>query len=144
MARISSMHTVDLPAVDVLYYDGRCPLCRREMVRLARLKDDRLELRDIHTLGEAVDPLFRRALLQQLHLRRADGTWLSGLDANLAAWDHTALGACFRWLRWPGLRAFSDRLYRYWALWRYRRLYGDADEGGGSRCLRSPGGAAPE
>ena len=75
---------------DVLYYDGSCPLCQREMSHLARLKSDWLELRDIHDLPSSDDLPDKAALLQSLHLRR-DGNWVTGLDANIAAWQYLSL-----------------------------------------------------
>jgi predicted DCC family thiol-disulfide oxidoreductase YuxK len=63
-------------------------------------------------------------LLRTLHLQRADGTWLTGADANVAAWEDTRRGRLLRVLRWPLLRPFVDLGYRVWAFWRYRRLYG--------------------
>jgi len=63
-------------------------------------------------------------LLRTLHLQRADGSWLTGADANVAAWETTRRGRLLRALRWPVFRPFVDFGYRIWALWRYRRLYG--------------------
>jgi len=77
-------------------------------------------------------------LLRTLHLQRADGTWLTGADANVAAWEETERGRLLRVLRWPVLRPFVDLGYRIWAFWRYRRLYGrqfDAER----HAPRSPG-----
>jgi predicted DCC family thiol-disulfide oxidoreductase YuxK len=64
-------------------------------------------------------------LLRTLHLRTADGELLQGLEANVAAWQHTRVGFLWRWLQWPLVRAVAGRVYDAWALWRYRRLYGD-------------------
>lgn len=111
-------------ACDVLYYDGQCPLCRREMQSLAAQHDDRLQLVDIHRLDDLPPGLTREHLLKWLHLRRADGQWVTGVDANVAAWEHTPRGRWLRWMRWPVLRHVVDAGYRVWALWRYRRLYG--------------------
>jgi predicted DCC family thiol-disulfide oxidoreductase YuxK len=116
----------DDTAVDTLFYDGQCPLCTAEMQRLRQLAGPGLALVDIHSL--AVDAALpgRDVLLQSLHLRRADQQMLSGLDANVAAWQHTRLGFLWRWLRWPGIRVVADVVYGRWARWRYRRLYANS------------------
>lgn len=123
---------------DRLYYDGQCPLCRTEVKHLQTLADEALELVDIHQLADdnnrlanpALPP--RQQLLKRLHLERAgdgiDGGELRvGLDANVAAWQHTRYGMLVRWLRWPWVRRLVDPLYSYWADVRYRRLYGSTD-----------------
>jgi predicted DCC family thiol-disulfide oxidoreductase YuxK len=98
------------------------------MNHLRRLKRDTLQLIDIHTLdnNETLPP--REQLLEVLHLRRGD-QWLTGADASVAAWQHTAYGALWRWLRWPLIAPIVDRVYERWAVWRYERLYGAV-----SRC----------
>ncbi|MEQ9462181.1 MAG: DUF393 domain-containing protein [Haliea sp.] len=118
------MNTADSQcATDTLYYDGRCPLCTAEMARLGQLCDNTLELSDIHAM--APDPSLpeRDTLLRTLHLRTADGRLLTGIDANVAAWQHTRLGPLWRWLRWPLVRPVANVVYRLWAERRYRRLY---------------------
>lgn len=111
---------------DVLYYDGRCDLCASEIRRLRRLKAASLELADIHALEETPVPggPDRETLLRTLHLRKGDGRWLTGADANVEAWRHTRYGWLWTWLRWAPLRWIVDPVYRVWARWRYRRLYG--------------------
>ncbi len=113
----------DKVSADTLYYDGACPLCTAEMARLGKLCDDGLDLRDIHTMTPDPDLPDREKLLRNLHLRRADGRILTGIDANVAAWQHTRLGFLWRWLRWPLVRPIADAAYRLWAERRYRRLY---------------------
>ncbi|MFN2168566.1 MAG: thiol-disulfide oxidoreductase DCC family protein [Anaerolineae bacterium] len=114
---------------DTLFYDGQCPLCNREIAQLRAVRGDALALVDIHSLAAAAPAgdagPDREALLRTLHLRRGDGRWLNGADANVAAWEGTAQGRFMRILRWPLLRPLVDRVYAYWAGWRYRRLYGD-------------------
>ncbi len=109
-----------------LYYDGRCSLCLREMDRLGRLKSDDLELVDIHCVPPSADLPDRDILLRNLHLSLPNGRLLTGVDANVAAWQYTRYGWWFRWMRWPLVRLFSDRAYRRWARWRYDRLYRDS------------------
>lgn len=110
-----------------LFYDGRCGLCAGEIRRLARSQQGTLALQDIHALEDEAGLPDHDVLLQTLHLRTADGQWLVGADANVAAWQHTRHGWLWRWLRWPLVRAIVDVVYRPWARWRYRRLYGSPD-----------------
>ena len=110
----------------ILYFDGRCPLCMREMDRLGRLKTGQLQLVDIHSLKPDADLPDRETLLRTLHMRLPDGGLVTGAEANVAAWQYTRHGIWFRWLRWPLLRLAVDRVYDAWARWRYRRLYGRA------------------
>tara|TARA_R110000772_G_scaffold141115_3_gene250692 strand:+ start:64607 stop:64930 length:324 start_codon:yes stop_codon:yes gene_type:complete len=105
------------------------------MAKLGQLSDAQLQLADIHrlppncsleqtnNLASTDAPPSRDALLKTLHLRTADGRWLTGIDANVAAWQHTRLGPLWRWLSWPLIRPVADRVYRLWAERRYRRLY---------------------
>ena len=107
---------------DILYYDGSCPLCQREMSHLARLKSDELVLQDIHKLSATEDLPTKSALLQSLHLRRGD-QWVTGLDANIAAWQYTRIGLLWRWLSWPIIKPVADWCYRVWAVKRYAKRY---------------------
>lgn len=106
---------------DTLYYDGSCPLCSAEMDRLSRHKNTTLQLVDVHDLRLPADQ--KAKMLTELHLQRADGEVITGLDANVAAWQHTRWGVLFRWLRWPLVRTLADAIYRTWAVRRYDRLY---------------------
>ncbi len=116
---------------DTLFFDGQCPLCLREMTHLRRLKDDALELVDIHSLPESGDLPPRDQLLAVLHLRRGQ-SWLTGVDASVAAWQHTRYAALWRWMRWPIIAPLIDTVYRRWAIWRFNRLYGKRCQPGGS------------
>ena len=110
-------------SVASLYYDGNCPLCNSEMARLEKLKSGDLRLVDIHALDAGSDRPDKDTLLRTLHLRLPDGRWLTGADANVAAWQFTHRGVWFRWLRWPVLRRLVDFVYELWARRRYNRLY---------------------
>ena len=109
--------------MDTLFYDGRCPLCMREVALLRRLARSTLAFEDIHGARDATLPS-REALLQSLHLRRAGGEMVVGLAANVAMWQHTRFGLLWRVLLLPGIRALTVPLYNYWARRRYSRLYG--------------------
>lgn len=111
---------------DILYYDGSCPLCQREMAHLERLKSSTLVLQDIHNLAPDANTPDRSTLLKSLHLRRGD-TWIVGLEANIAAWQHTRLGALWRFLSWPIVKPVANWLYRQWAERRFANRYPSDD-----------------
>ena len=113
--------------MDTLYYDGRCPLCMREVHLLQRIKDSSLRLQDLHEVADEAGTPGRLLKLTTLHLQTADGQWLTGLDATARAWSHTRWGWLFAILRWPLLGPLADAMYRYWARKRYQRLYGCGD-----------------
>jgi predicted DCC family thiol-disulfide oxidoreductase YuxK len=112
--------------MDILYYDGKCPLCLREIRSLERLRDERLQLVDVHAYEPLPGEPSRQSMLLRLHLRAADGKWLSGVDATVKAWSHTRWGFLFRPLRWPLLAPLADRAYDYWAGRRFDGLYCDS------------------
>ncbi len=99
---------------DTLFYDGQCPLCRHEMQRLANYSGEALRLQDIHQLDDDNELPPKAQLLSQLHLQTAAGDWLTGLDANIAAWQHSPYRRLWRSLDWPWLRPVAAGLYRLW------------------------------
>ena len=109
---------------DILYYDGNCPLCNAEMGKLRRCADSSLELQDIHQLPDDPRLPSKDELLRSLYLRNADGNLVSGLDANVAAWQHTRFAGLWRVLQWPLVNFLANHAYQLWARVRYQRLYG--------------------
>ena len=105
-----------------LYYDGQCPLCSFEMRHLNRLKTEDLVLQDIHAQLNLADAS-REQYLKVLHLKRSDGSTLTGLDASVYAWQHTPLGPMMAWLRWPIVKTVADTVYGVWARRRFDRRY---------------------
>ena len=105
-----------------LYFDGSCPLCKKEMAVLRRLKNSQLRLLDIHEVtGLSQDQ--KSAYLAVLHLQLPNGDWLKGVDANVTAWSFTPIGFLWMPLRWKFWRRAVDRLYLRWAENRYCRTY---------------------
>ena len=107
---------------DKLYFDGQCPLCVKEMDRLEKIKDVDLELIDIHTLKDGDSTVDKDTLLRVLHLERGE-EMITGIKANIAAWQHTRYGIMWRWMQWPLIRPIVEIAYNRWAKWRYDRLY---------------------
>lgn len=104
---------------DTLFYDGQCPICRAEVTRLEAHVDDAIVCVDIHTAASI--PLDKQALFSQLHLLKADGTLLVGLEANVAAWQHTKWRGLANVLLWPVIRWFAELGYQAWLLWYQRQ-----------------------
>ena len=89
---------------------------------MKRLSNDGIDLVDIHQVNDNDLPS-KDSLLKRLHLRKADGEWLVGLDANVYAWSLTPYGILFKILRvWP-IRLIVDFIYNRWANQRFKKRY---------------------
>ena len=109
----------------VVFYDGDCPLCRREIDHYRRV--DRASR--IRWVDAASDPdslgdfgLTLDVAMAELHVLDVAGQWQRGVDAFLVIWDHLPR---YRWLtalvRGLRLRSPLGVIYRHFARWRYRR-----------------------
>jgi predicted DCC family thiol-disulfide oxidoreductase YuxK len=69
----------------IIWYDGGCPLCTREIALMRRLDWRRaIEFEDVSP-ANAVCPIDRQALLARFHASE-DGVMLSGAAAFAAMW----------------------------------------------------------
>lgn len=104
-----------------LLYDGTCPVCAHEMVRLARL-DHHRRLRYVDIAANGFDcsryGVSREHMMTLMHAVRADGSMLVGVDALHAAYEAVGLGWLWAPARWPLLRPLADWIYVRFA--RYR------------------------
>ena len=109
----------------VVFYDGDCPLCRREIAHYRHL-DREARLRWVDAAAEtevlASHGLSVQAAMAELHVLDTSGHWQRGVDAFLVIWQHLP---GYRWLgrlvRGLWLRRPLGFLYRHFAAWRYRR-----------------------
>jgi predicted DCC family thiol-disulfide oxidoreductase YuxK len=108
-----------------LFYDGECPICRREVAWLKR--HDRLgnlELENISAVG--FDParygLTRDEVVRVLHGVKPDGVVVRGMDAVREAYRAVGWGWLLSPTRLPGLKSLSDLLYGLFA--RNRQAWG--------------------
>jgi predicted DCC family thiol-disulfide oxidoreductase YuxK len=104
---------------DTLFYDGECPICNAEISKLEAQIDGDLVCVDIHSAVST--PIDKQELFSQLHLLRADGKLLVGLEANVAAWQHTKWRAVANILLWPVIRWFAELGYKAWLFWYQRQ-----------------------
>jgi predicted DCC family thiol-disulfide oxidoreductase YuxK len=113
------------PAPLQVYFDGGCPVCSREVafykVRPGIAGFTWVDVSDVDgaTLGPG---LTREAALARMHVRREDGTLLSGAAAFAEMWRRmpgfTWLG---RLVALPPMRAVAELAYR--GFLRARRLW---------------------
>jgi predicted DCC family thiol-disulfide oxidoreductase YuxK len=98
-----------------VYYDGSCPLCRAEIGHY-RAQDgaDAIEFRDVAAPGADTGPdLDRAQAMARFHVRRGDGSLVSGAAGFTALWQ-----ALPRWRRaariasLPGVRGLLELGYR--------------------------------
>ncbi len=95
-----------------MWFDGGCPLCRREISLIRRL-DSRDAIQFVDVASDQGDcPLDRAELLARFHAREDGGPLLSGAAAFAAMWRYIPL------LRPFGLLARGGP-----ALWILERLY---------------------
>ncbi len=96
-----------------VWFDGSCPLCRREVALLRRLdRDAAVDFIDVGT-GDGACPIDRSDLLNRFHAREDHGPMLSGAAAFAAMWRVLPLLRPFGLIaRHPAILAVLERLYR--------------------------------
>ena len=97
-----------------VYFDGGCPLCRREIATYQSLDGaERLSWQDVAQADERVAPdLSRSDALARMHVRTADGELVQGAHAFALMWQ------AFPKTRWLGRLAATRP-----ALWVLEPLY---------------------
>jgi predicted DCC family thiol-disulfide oxidoreductase YuxK len=112
------------PAATV-FYDGACPLCRREIAHYRRLRGaERVLWIDIARADAplATYGLSRELAMARLHVRDTAGHWQTGAFGFAELWSHLP---GYRWLartlRLLRLLPLLDRVYASFARWRLRR-----------------------
>lgn len=120
------------PAATV-FYDGACPLCRREIAHYRRLRSaDALSWIDIACDDAALRQhgLRRDTAMARFHVRDAQGRWHTGAWAFAELWSHLPgyrwLAASLRLLR---LLPLLDQAYVRFARWRLQRRCGEGSCG---------------
>jgi predicted DCC family thiol-disulfide oxidoreductase YuxK len=118
-----------------VFFDGACPLCRREVAMLKRWdRHGRIIATDIaapdfdpQTTGRTWDDLMAR-----IHGRLPNGDIIEGVEVFRRLYSAIGLGWMVSITRWPGLRSLMDLGYRIFARNRLR-LTGRCDANSGCR-----------
>lgn len=109
-----------------VFFDGGCPLCRREIDHYRRLNGaEHLDWHDIHADpdGLAAAGIPWQQAMERLHVRDRAGTLRTGAHAFVALWRELP---GYRWLARtvsviPGFVWIMDRIYTVFARWRWRQ-----------------------
>ena len=113
----------------IVFYDGGCPFCRREIEHYQQIdRDRRLCWIDISQGPQAVSQhgLSLEQAMQRLHVRDAEGQWQTGISGFIELWSQLPYyRQLAKLLRLTGLQRPLEILYRYWAGWRARRRCSD-------------------
>jgi predicted DCC family thiol-disulfide oxidoreductase YuxK len=124
--RAGAIHLSDADAnryaIEV-FFDGGCPLCRRE-INLLRRWDRRLRIR----FTDIDNPAFRAAdvgkthdeLMSRMHGRLPDGTWIEGVEVFRRLYAAIGLGPLVALSRLPVFSQFLDFGYAVFARNRLR------------------------
>ena len=114
------------PATDFtleVFYDGACPLCRREINLLKRCdRRQRLRLTDISDAAfdpQVVGKTFEQ-LMARMHGRLADGTWVEGVEVFRRLYAAIGLGPLVLLTRLPIVSQLLDLGYAFFARHRLR------------------------
>lgn len=125
-----------------VFFDGGCPLCRREIGALQRL-DRRRKIRFTDISGPdfqaAAVGTTDEALMARMHARLPDGTWLEGVEVFRRMYAAVGFGPLVSVSRWPLISHLLDGGYALFARHRLRltgRCTADS-------CPIEPPGAEP-
>ena len=114
-----------------VFFDGACPLCKREIDMLRRRdRNGRVRFSDLTTLdierraeGKSYDEL-----MAHIHGRLPTGEWVEGVEVFRRLYAAAGFGFLVRLSRLPGIRHTLDAAYAVFARNRLR-LTGRCDDG---------------
>jgi predicted DCC family thiol-disulfide oxidoreductase YuxK len=124
-----------------VFFDGECPLCRREIAMLRRM--DRK-----HAVGfiDIAEPGFEpkdhglevdhAALMARIHGRRANGELIEGVEVFRELYAAVGLRRLAAFSRLPGIAWLAELGYRIFAKNRLRLPFRAKHECDSDRCVR--------
>jgi predicted DCC family thiol-disulfide oxidoreductase YuxK len=108
----------------VAFYDGGCPLCRREVAHYRRIdRAGRIRWIDIHARPAELAPygLSWQATMRRMHVVESDGRVVTGARAFVALWRRLPRYRLLAWLvSLPGVFRLAEIAYSLFARWRWR------------------------
>ena len=110
-----------------VYFDGECPICRRE-IDLMKVLNRRERLQFIDFSNSSYQPTDQRLsqcdLGRVIHARWSDGTIITGVEVFREMWEAIGLGFLARFSRLSGINTLLVRAYAWFAknrLWLTKR-----------------------
>lgn len=107
----------------IIFFDGGCPLCVKEMRHLKRLdKEGRIQFENVNEpdFSQRYPQVDVAKANQYLHGQVSSGEMIYGLDVTHEAWSLVGKGWMIAPLRWPVIRWFADKAYLFFARHRNR------------------------
>ena len=102
----------------IIFFDGGCPLCVKEMRHLKRLdKEGRIQFENVNEpdFSQRYPQVEVAKANQYLHGQVSSGEMIYGLDVTHEAWSLVGKGWMIAPLRWPVIRWFADKTYLFFA-----------------------------
>jgi predicted DCC family thiol-disulfide oxidoreductase YuxK len=106
-----------------VFFDGDCPLCRREMGWIRRLdRRHRIHFTDIAAPGfdGGATDIAWQTLMDRIHARLPDGRMIEGVEVFRRIYTALGFGPLVALTRLPGIRQMLDLAYRWFARNRLR------------------------
>ena len=106
-----------------VFFDGDCPLCRRE-INWLRKRDRQHKVRFTDIAADDFDPLplgkSHSDLMARIHGRLPSGEWIEGVEVFRRLYSAVGFGWLVAPTRLPGIRGTLDLGYRVFARYRLR------------------------
>jgi len=112
--------------VNVVYYDGGCPICNREISSIKNRLDiysgSNIHFVNVHS--ESNLPECKQDMLKNLHVYTESGEKIIGLDANIYMWRLSGWWFFSALISNNLCRPIAGYFYNVWSKKRYKDLYG--------------------
>ena len=124
---VKSLRHVPKPYPLTVYFDGECPICRREIDLMKKFnrKDDLQFIDFSNSSFQSTDQDLNKCdLARVIHARWSDGTVITGVAVFREMWEAIGLGFLARFSRLSPINALFMKAYAWFAknrLWLTKR-----------------------
>ncbi len=106
-----------------LLYDGRCPLCLREVNFLKKRDAGRglvafVDIADDNYAPEKHGNVDFETAMGRIHAVLPDGTLIKNVEVLRRVYETLGMGWVYAATRWPIINSIADTIYGIWADWR--------------------------